>query len=103
MKELKTIITELANMELKEANRKHGGFHSAHEGYAVLLEEVDEAKHDLDRIGSHMLFIWKDVMENDSVSFNARTIKDHAINLAAEAVQVAAMADKLLQFQEEKK
>ena len=28
--------------ELERAVRKFGAFHSAHEGYAVLLEEVDE-------------------------------------------------------------
>lgn len=28
--------------ELDKATRKHGTLHSAHEGYAVILEEVDE-------------------------------------------------------------
>ncbi|MFK7691512.1 hypothetical protein [Paenibacillus sp. HJGM_3] len=52
--------------ELRKAMRKFPPFHSAHEGYAVLLEEVDEA--------------WDAIKRNDLV---------HA---RAEMIQVAAMA-----------
>jgi hypothetical protein len=37
-----SVVTEVVN-ELRRATTKHPtGFHSAHEGYAVLKEEVDE-------------------------------------------------------------
>jgi len=52
--------------EYRNARSKFGGFHSAHEGYAVLKEEVDE--------------MWDAIKSND--------IK-HA---KKEAIQVAAMA-----------
>ena len=42
------VITEMSRLvgevqgEMMVAVTEHGGFHSAHEGYAVLLEEVEE-------------------------------------------------------------
>lgn len=56
--------------ELESATKRHGHFRSPHEGYAILLEEVDELKEE----------VWK----KDS----RRTAK----RLRAEATQVAAMA-----------
>lgn len=55
--------------ELLRANKKHGEyFHSAHEGYGVLLEEVDE--------------LWDDIKDN---------LLHNSID---EAIQVGAMAVK---------
>ncbi len=34
-----------ATLELQRARQKYGPFHSAHEGYAVAAEEVDELWH----------------------------------------------------------
>lgn len=56
--------------ELERAESKFGPFHNTHEGYAVLLEEVDE--------------LWGAIKSND---------KEHA---KKEAVQVAAMALRFL-------
>lgn len=57
--------------ELHRANAKHGAlFASPHEGYSVILEELDE--------------LWEHIKENTSRTDEAR----------AEAIQVAAMALK---------
>lgn len=56
--------------EVKRSLDKHGGFRSGHEGYAVLLEEVDE--------------LWDEIKNDNSGGVEART----------EAIQVAAMAVK---------
>lgn len=37
-------VTECAYYELQKARAKHADMHSAHEGYAVILEELDELK-----------------------------------------------------------
>lgn len=57
--------------ELLRANKKHGALlHSAHEGYAVLKEEVDE--------------LWDDVKQ------------DNLVRASKEAIQVGAMAVKFI-------
>jgi hypothetical protein len=61
-------VTEEIVAEYVEARRKHGPFNSGHEGYAVILEELDE--------------LWDEVRR--------RTPRDSA--LRKESTQVAAMA-----------
>lgn len=59
-------VLELVGQELQEAQTKFPPFNSAHEGYAVILEELDE--------------LWTVVKAN------------HRRSAIDEAVQVAAMA-----------
>lgn len=59
--------------ELSNANRLFPAFHGAHEGYAVLLEELDE--------------LW------DEIKCKDRNLK----NMRKEAVQVAAMAIRFIE------
>lgn len=63
--EVKYAIEEILK-EYNRAKEKFGGFASTHEGYAVLLEEVDE--------------LWDEIKNNGS--------KDR---LTKESIQVAAM------------
>jgi hypothetical protein len=58
--------------ELRKATGSHPGFNSAHEGYAVILEEMDELRAE----------VWKRNREVDL--------------MRKEAVQVAAMAIRFL-------
>jgi NTP pyrophosphatase (non-canonical NTP hydrolase) len=79
MKECKNRISveealDLVAQEYKAANEKFPGFNSPHEGYAVLLEEVEE--------------LWEEIKNNKS-PMSAMRQKD-------EAIQVAAMAIKFL-------
>jgi hypothetical protein len=63
------VLAEIA-AEVKRAVKKHKVFNSAHEGFAVLLEEVDELKAE----------VWRNSATRD---WNA---------MHKEAIQVAAMA-----------
>ncbi len=65
---------EAAN-ELRRARTKFPAFHSAHEGYAVILEELDE--------------LWEQVKQTKPGS-DRRAMRD-------EAVQVAAMALRFIE------
>lgn len=68
-------IIELVKSEYERAVMKFGSFKSAHEGYAILLEEVDE--------------LW------DAIKLIKKP-EDFQDQLAHEAVQVAAMAIRFL-------
>lgn len=68
-------ILNLIVDELYKANKSYPAFHSTHEGYAVIKEEVDE--------------LWDEIKTSKSVNANEL--------MANEAVQVAAMAIKFIE------
>lgn len=70
---LPNIVREV-EIEVIESTEKHGEFASGHEGYAILLEEVDE--------------LWDHVKGNSAYG-------DEAYN---EAKQIAAMGIKFMQM-----
>lgn len=67
MNKIKNIANQVIK-ELEHATEKFGSFKSAHEGYCVLLEEVDE--------------LWDEIKANRGYTMGARQ----------EAIQIAAMA-----------
>lgn len=66
-------FNELTKVELKKARQQHGPILSIHEGYAVILEELDE--------------VWDEVKK--------KTNERNLSNLLKELVQVSAMAQKM--------
>jgi len=89
-------VRELVRAELDAANKQFPQFHSAHEGYAVIQEEVDELKEDMDRINCRITSLRARVRFNNSCEELVSRIYDDAINAACEAIQVAAMCEKFL-------
>lgn len=65
-------ILELVKSELARATLVNGAFNSAHEGYAVLLEEVDE--------------LWDEVKKK-SVRRDYEVMEEECIQIAAMAVR----------------
>ena len=92
-------IAFLIVKELEEANEKHPAFHSPHEGYAVILEEVEEAEEALGEVKRWTEYLWGNVRK-DMTPDGLDELYTEAMNLATEAIQVAAMA---LKFQESMK
>ncbi len=64
---------EAVETEYKEARRRYKPFHSTHEGFAVIQEEVEE--------------LWEMVKKNKGT-----TIKDGNALMVKECIQIAAMA-----------
>lgn len=90
-------LPQLVAEELEQANALHAPFASAHEGYAVLIEEAEEAADELDSMKLGLEMLWNSIRHDKSCDVqrgHARTIERVAVRLAAEAIQVAAMARK---------
>lgn len=90
-------IYELTEAELKAANEKFPLFASSHETCAVICEEFDETRDELESLEYSIDQFWSDVKENSSedIKNNRLTrIYEKSIDLAVEAIQTAAMARK---------
>lgn len=96
MKELLLAVEKLANEELNRSYKKFPSFHSPHEGYAVIKEELEETDEEVTGIKHGAMCMWSAIRCNDVTPVYLNEIKEHAIHAAAEAIQVAAMAQKFL-------
>ena len=67
-------ILQKIGFEFNQASARHRKFNSAHEGYAVLAEEVDE--------------LWDEVKKKSSIRSKQR--------MREEAIQIAAMAARFV-------
>jgi hypothetical protein len=94
----------LVEKELKSANEKFPMFASAHEGYAVIKEEIEETEQELHEIKNSLDMLWHNIKLNDNKTQKEFIIqiKSQAKNLSCEAIQVAAMAQKFIDSLEEK-
>jgi DNA (cytosine-5)-methyltransferase 1 len=94
---IKQKIYELTETELKAANEKFPLFASSHEAYAVIFEEFDEAREELEMVEYSLDKFWTEVKENESPEAKNKRltrIYENAVKLAVEAIQTAAMAQK---------
>ena len=93
---IRPAVEKLAEMEKQDANRKFPLFHSMHEGYAVLLEEFEEARESLNFAEGNLSMLWAHIRDNNAgraLEFAGR-VREHALDLSVEAIQAAAMAEK---------
>lgn len=94
---IKQKIYELTETELKAANEKFPLFASSHEAYAVIFEEFDEAREELEMVEYSLDKFWTEVKENESPEVKNKRltrIYENAVKLAVEAIQTAAMTRK---------
>ena len=100
MKQLLKDVEQLTEKEYALASKDHGAqFHSPHEAYAVIKEEVEEAQDELRVIEDRLTDeFWRGVKYDSTFTcnYNAKIIYDRAVSAAAECIQVAAMACKSL-------
>ena len=89
-------VKATVQQELILAVEQWGLFHSQHEAYAVTLEEVEEAKAEMEELTDALDEYWSTVRCNHSALALAliKDIENTGYRLACEAIQVAAMAKK---------
>ena len=93
-------VRVLACAEAMTATHNHGPIHSWHEGWAVLKEEVDEADFELAMVQSNIEELWERVKRNFDKNDNLlRDTKEHAIALACEAIQCAAVCKRIAEME----
>ena len=103
MNAVKSEVEKLVQKELESANQRFPMFRSDHEGAAVILEEIEEARSEMLDMELQYKSLWQTIKENfiNTASYS-ELIFDDAINLACEAIQVAAMAQKFIDSQKER-
>lgn len=90
-------LNSAVDCELKNIRKVYGNqYNSLHESYAVLLEEVEEAENELERVKEELSDLWLCIKQNDNEgAINAlRRIATHSHFLIQESVQVAAVTNK---------
>ena len=96
-------VRELVKVELSAANERFPQFHSAHEGWAVILEELEETKEQLEAVERFLSYAWNRIKNDVTAREQIDTVTLFAEHAACEASQVAAMCKKFLEMKEEKK
>lgn len=92
-KNLMEDVDKLIKNELEYARSKFSNLNSSHEGYAVILEEFEELKEEMEDFDKTLQELWKEVRSNDN-----KQQADHIISMEEvtkkiikETVQLGAM------------
>jgi len=90
-------VEKLISEELQKALVKFPeATNSSHEGFAVLMEEIDELQEEFDLLKTQNETLWKNVKKDNYIQQRIQLIemKQTVYNLIKEAVQVGAMIEK---------
>ena len=100
---MRTDLLKLMDAEIKRSIKKHGPLKSAHEAYAVILEEVEEADREVWKVKASLEAFWT-MVKGDAISTLSLPcdIERYALNAAAEYIQVAAVARKFVEQEKPK-
>lgn len=91
-------VKELVEAELLAANVKFPQFHSVHEGFSVIHEEFDELMREVQVMSDGVADMWEKVKKDQLNPTCAVINYNTAVNAACEAIQLAAMCRKMLDF-----
>lgn len=98
MKKLREEIAEIMHKEYSRASEAYGPkFVSEFEAYAVIKEEIEESSEELKHINEIFENFWEEIKKGTVSKEKLEKMRQHAINLACEASQVAAMMHKTLE------
>lgn len=88
MRSLILALGEMAKLEQERAAEVHPPFASAHEGYAHIQEETEEAKAELDYIEVQTGLLWGEIKKKGIGLEDVDRIEDAALRGAAELAGV---------------
>jgi hypothetical protein len=96
--ETEKLVNELIQAEYKNACEKFGEkYHSLHEGYAILLEEVEEAKESYADVDTYLEELWKGIrgwkLFDKEICLNKLLVDTQ--NAMKELAQVSAVLQKI--------
>lgn len=100
LEELKKNVQMAISMELVRANKVNNPlFNSMHEGFAVILEELQEAQEELVKADSKLKAMWIKIRENNTTGALecAQQLKNRTTLAACEVIQAAAMVTKFIE------
>lgn len=86
MRSLISVLGEMAKLEQERAAEVHPPFASAHEGFAHIQEEKEEAKAELDYIEVQTGLLWGEIKRKGIGLEDVGRIEDAALRGAAELV-----------------
>lgn len=103
MNAVKSDVEKLVQKELVSANQRFPVFHSDYEGAAVIFDEIEECKQEIENLEIQFEVLWSYVKDDNKMSvITSERLKLTAANLACEAIQVAAMSQKFIDSQKER-
>ena len=93
------LINELISIELENASKNYGKtYHSLHEGYAVLKEEIEEVLEAFADANDEFEIMWGFIRQNKSQKEVKALVEGMLMNLKsviAEAAQCCAVLNKI--------
>ena len=94
-------IEQAVAYELQKIVKDHGAVYaSEHEGYAVLLEEVQEASEASKDMQNKLDIVWSSIRYNfskEAIAVQLKEVAYTALALAEEAVQCTAVCERFLE------
>lgn len=102
-------ILDLITKELKRSNEIYPGFHSRHEAFGVLKEELEEALREVVKLGNGIIKdYWSNVIKHDHDNHDEvlkllNKLQFQLLASANELIQVGAMIEKSRSLEQKEK
>lgn len=91
----KKLLQECVDIEKNYSVKQFGEFNSAHEGIAVLWEEIQELEEEFNTIKAQVKTMWRLIKTNENLNDTIHIMGSYTDYLLLEAVQVRAMVEKM--------
>lgn len=95
-KDLIENINKLVDSELENSKNRFNNINSSHEGYAVILEEVEEVQEEIINFEQSLQTLWKAVKNNstEDQSEHIKAMEIISTQIIKESIQIAAMCKR---------